>query len=89
MNVFNGMKVIVTPWLDNVPRMQLSEKVKEYLTPDVIAETNRWMLEFFGTKSEILVLQESNAIMMGPKSHAKLVSQTQPQRSNLHGREFW
>lgn len=45
-----GIKIYI---VNDTPKMQLSARVCEVLAPDFIAETNAWMLEFFGTKNEL------------------------------------
>lgn len=42
---FAGLRVVV----QEIPKMQLSERVCEVLAPDFIAEMNAWMHGFFGT----------------------------------------
>lgn len=44
-----GIKIEIAP--DIIPKMQLGEAVREFLTEDFIIETNRWMAEFFGCTS--------------------------------------
>lgn len=64
-----GFKVVINPWLDNRPRMQLSPMVM--VTDEFRAEMNKWMLEFFGTKDEVIIMQDQQVIMMGPKTKKK------------------
>lgn len=50
MNSLFGIKVIESPYLDlEMPRMQVSPEFARIQSPELVAETNRWMREFFGT----------------------------------------
>lgn len=65
-----GMLVYINDFLDNKPRMQLSEEVCKYLTPEFIAETNAWMKNFFGVSNEVMIFTDPDtggkSIYVGP-----------------------
>lgn len=63
-----GMRVIVNPMLDNMPRMQTSARFAELMPSEFVADLNAWMLEFFGTHS-IAVTLDRNTIAVGPKAY--------------------
>lgn len=59
------------------PKMQLSERVKEVLSPEFIEETNAWMLGFFGVTNllkdgETLVSEMLGTITMNPRTFQQL-----------------
>jgi len=71
---FYGMRIVVRK---DQPKMQLSARVCEVLAPDFIAETNAWMLSFFGTQNlltdgEYLLDKTNNIIYMNPRSYIML-----------------
>lgn len=72
-----GFQICVNPSLDNVPRMQLSEKVKQFLTPEFIEETNDWLLKFFGTESQIITDNTYKIMYMGPVTLRKVKAQAE------------
>ncbi|GAQ30274.1 hypothetical protein SAMD00023378_3957 [Ralstonia sp. NT80] len=49
-----GEPVFVNPYLDNVPKMQLTRKVAENLPPGFADEMNAWMADFFGRESKVV-----------------------------------
>lgn len=74
-----GHRIVVTP---DRPKMQLSERVKEVLTPAQIADHNAWMLEFFGTDNllndgayyPVDYDDAGNPMMlMNPRTYARMV----------------
>ncbi len=65
---FFGMRVIVNPLLDNVPRMTASARFAELMPADFVADLNAWMLEFFGTHSIAMTI-DRNTIAVGPKGY--------------------
>jgi hypothetical protein len=73
MNTLYGMRVIVTP---DRPKMQLSPRVCEVLAPEFIAETNAWMLRFFGTTNLLndgaVLVHEGQSFTMNPRTAARL-----------------
>lgn len=78
MNSFHGYKIIVTP---DRPKMQLSPRVREVLTPAQIADHNAWMLQFFGTTNLLEdgvtwfdegIGSDGKLIMMNPRTHEAL-----------------
>ncbi|WP_409266841.1 hypothetical protein [Massilia sp. BHUDP2] len=71
MNSLYGMPVIVNPMLDDVPKMRLSESVRQIVTPEFAASVDRWMLDFFGAENRVLVLQ-GQTFVVGPKTLAAL-----------------
>lgn len=58
----DGYALVIVP---DVPKMQLSKRVCEYLSPAFIAETNAWMLDFFGTTN---MLPDGQAIVVNNES---------------------
>jgi hypothetical protein len=69
-----GMKVFVAP---DRPKMQLSPSVCEVLAPEFIAETNLWMLSFFGTTNllkdgEVISDLVNHAFHMNPRTWAQV-----------------
>lgn len=72
---FGGYRVFVSP---DLPRMQLGERVKEFLTPEQIADHNAWMLQFFGTSNLLgddVVLRDDMfmALHMNPRVYPKFI----------------
>lgn len=66
-----GLKVFISP---DVPKMQLSARVKEVLSPECISETNAWMLGFFGTENalddgQVITSQMFGFIQMNPRTY--------------------
>ncbi len=68
LSEFMGMKVIVDHSLDDVPRMQLSPKFAANMPEQFVAETNAWMIEFFGRENRCYYLH-GNTLVIGPKSY--------------------
>jgi len=66
-----GMRVIVNPMLDDVPRMRTAQRFAELMPADFVASLDAWMLEFFGTANTAMRL-DSNTIAMGPKAYAAI-----------------
>ncbi len=66
-----GMRVIVNPMLDNMPRMQTSARFAELMPPEFVSELNGWMRDFFGTQS-IAVTIDRNTIAVGPKAYREI-----------------
>lgn len=55
--------IVVTP---DLPRMQLSKHVCEVLSPNVIEQTNAWLLDFFGSDN---VLNDGDAVIVERKMY--------------------
>lgn len=75
---FQGLQVVIMP---DRPKMQLSERVKEVLSPEFIEEINAWMLEFFGVDNMLEDGQvwtvpagwaHSGMAYMNPRTYARL-----------------
>lgn len=69
-----GYKVVVTP---DRPRMQLSARVCEFLTPAQIDDHNAWLLRFFGVENilkdgDYMVIDMSQSVLMNPRSYERL-----------------
>ena len=65
-----GFRVVLNPLMDNQPRMQLSQKLKDIIEPydpEFVEETNAWLLSFFGTESQVFVNKDDKVIFVGPK----------------------
>lgn len=75
---FEGMDIVIT---QDCPRMQLSERVKEVLSPECIAETNAWMLDFFGVDN---VMQDGHAFVANGKVYMNRRTFTQLHNSIYH-----
>jgi len=74
-----SLEIYVTP---DVPKMQLSARVCEVLSPEVIEETNRWMIEFFGVTN---ILNDNDAVVicgkrihMNPRMYARFKAAVTP-----------
>lgn len=70
---FQGFKVYVQP---DQPKMQLSERVKEVLKPEHIADHNAWMLRFFGTTNlladdQTLLSKQFGFVSMNQRTYEK------------------
>jgi hypothetical protein len=68
---FNGLKVYVQP---DQPRMQLGEPVKQYLTPEQIADHNAWMRGFFGVTNmlpdgQYVLSEQFGFVSMNPRTY--------------------
>jgi hypothetical protein len=77
MNTLFGMKVITSPFIpDRVPVMEVRDiKLSDgtsILTPEFRAETNRMLLELFGTKAVAFVLNDRQAIAIGTAMKQRL-----------------
>lgn len=70
---FEGVPVYVSPLLEEMPRMTLSEKVP--VTAEFRAKTNAWMLEFFGVEHVILKLVNPTTLVVGEKTWQQLRKQ--------------
>jgi hypothetical protein len=69
-----GFRVIVA---SDVPKLQLGEPVKQYLTPEQIADHNAWMRDFFGTTNrlrdgEVVTSHASRSFHMNPRTYQQL-----------------
>ena len=69
-----GLRVFVQP---DQPKMQLSSRVKEVLSPEFAAETDAWMLSFFGITNmlpdgEVIVAKAAGFMTMNPRTFAQL-----------------
>lgn len=71
-NRLNGMDVIINEDLDRVPKMTVTPRFAELMPEDWVADLNKWMLNRFGTKSEIICMPMLGKIVMGPKAWAQI-----------------
>lgn len=75
-----GMPIIIDASCDDVPRMRCSHEFVRVMTPELVASTNAWMLEFFGTEDKMYILDNpftgAKSLVMGPKSWAKMPKQS-------------
>lgn len=79
---FNGLKVYVQP---DQPKMQLSQRVKEVLSPEFAAETDAWMRSFFGMTNllpdgQYLLSEQFGFVSMNPRTYEQFraVTGSQP-----------
>ncbi len=70
-----GEPVFVDSMFDNRPKMQLKKKVADNLPPAFVAEMNAWMLEFFGTESQIFHAP-GVGFFMGRKAYEQMMAVT-------------
>lgn len=72
-----GMPVHINPMCDNVQRVTVSAEFARIQSPELVADTNAWMLEFFGTHDVVYMvtdpLTHKKSVVVGPKSHAQLL----------------
>lgn len=61
-----GEAIFISPYLDDMPKMQLTPKVYDNLPAPFRDEMNAWMREFFGTESR-MYHTPGVGIFMGPK----------------------
>jgi hypothetical protein len=83
---FVGMEVVVVPdSIEYIPRLQLSSRVCEVLSPEIVASTNAWMVEFFGTRmvthnmlkdDQAIVYTEKRQVFMNPRMYARFKAVT-------------
>lgn len=73
--LFGGVRIVVNPSLDNIPRMQLLPETRKIVTPEFTAKMDKWMLEFFGTESRDYMMG-GNVMAVGPKAAAMLRMRT-------------
>lgn len=72
-----GLRIVESPVIGPVPRMQVSKAFSEVQSPELVASTNAWMKEFFGMYEPVYLLN-GDSIAMSPKRAAML-------RLNLRG----
>lgn len=73
---FRGFKVFIE---DDRPRMQLGHAVREFLTPEQIADHNEWMLKFFGTHNwlkdgEYVINEMFGMVHMNPRTYERFLA---------------
>lgn len=70
---YAAFDIVISP---DRPKMQLSEKVCEVLKPEFIAETNAWMLSFFGMHNIIpdgqVYKMFDRQFIMNPRTYLQL-----------------
>lgn len=69
MNPCSGISIIESPFVQPVPRLQLSHDF-DACSPESKASFNRWLLERFGTKDVAYVI--GGKVFVNPK-HAALI----------------
>lgn len=74
MSIFHGYRIVVTP---DRPKMQLSARVCEVLTPAQIEDHNAWMLRFFGVTNMLsdgasMVIDMTRNVLMNPRTYEQL-----------------
>lgn len=52
-----GIEVIASPYIDDQPRFELGEGVRQYLTREYLDSFDRWSRGFFGTKPTLYQVQ--------------------------------
>ena len=72
-----GLKVYVQP---DSPKMQLSESIKEVLSPDFVTEINAWMVDFFGVTNlipdgQFLFSEKFGFTTMNPRTYARFLAE--------------
>jgi hypothetical protein len=65
---YKGMAVHESCHISPLPRMQVSPEFARIQSPELVASTNAWMLEFFGTYSPIYILQDKD-ILVSPDNY--------------------
>lgn len=72
MKYLNGYPVVVSPDMDNQPKIRLRHDAP--VTADFRAEYQAWLTEFFGTEDCIYFIQRNgrDTIVCGPNSVAKI-----------------
>lgn len=93
-NLFSvgGFKIVIVP---DQPKMQLSDRVCEVLTPEQIAHHNAWLRRFFGCTNVIddgvVLFSEAGLLgenmFMNPRTHAAYKAATE-QRHDGSARNF-
>lgn len=77
MKTIFGMRVIINTMCENVPRMQVSAEFARVQSPELVASTNAWMLEFFGVHDVMYAISDpatfERTMVIGPRAHAKLL----------------
>lgn len=73
MDSFNGRNIVIS---EAHPRMQCSPKFVREMSPELVAETNAWMLGFFGMQETLPdgVIYElmGHTLTMNRKTYEKL-----------------
>jgi hypothetical protein len=83
MNTIFGMKIVVDKNIQPVPRMQVSPEFARIQSPELVASTNAWMREFFGTYLPYYVIGGST-VVMHPR-HVAMLRLNSPARSLCDG----
>lgn len=74
--IFSGMKVYVNEHLGK-PKMQMAPG--EYISDEMRAKMNQWLLEFFGRTAEVLIMSDATfggggpAIFVNPEGKRRLI----------------
>jgi hypothetical protein len=68
MTSFNGMPVVVSPWVPLKPRIQLPGGSP--ISDEFRAEFNRWLLDRFGADEQVLIINRS--LVMLPSTFERL-----------------
>jgi hypothetical protein len=53
-----GVKVFVSPLITDRPKFQLSYRMREILSPEYVADFDRWAAEFFGVEHTFYQMPE-------------------------------
>lgn len=69
---FGGMRVISSPLVTRAPRFELSQKFRETMPPALVASTQAWCTEFFGTYMPVYVMQAEKKMVVDPDTYQKL-----------------
>lgn len=74
MDSICGYKIIVAP---DFPKMQCSPEFVRLQSPDLVAETNAWMLRFFGMRcmvpdGQVIMMDSTRNMTMSPRTFAQL-----------------
>lgn len=71
-----GLPVIVNPACEDLQRITVSAEFARLQSPELVASTNAWMLEFFGVHDVVYAFTEQatnrKLIVMGPRSYSQL-----------------
>lgn len=70
---FGGMRVISSPLVTRAPRFELSQKFRETMPPALVASTQAWCTEFFGTYMPVYIFQAENKVVVHTSTYQEMI----------------
>jgi hypothetical protein len=70
-NPLTGLQIMVNDWIEDTPRMRVSQRFAELMPAEFVDELQTWMTKRFGTEPQIIMMGQT--VLMNQRTYDKVM----------------